>query len=275
MDRPEHDDGPAASSTAHPAVPPRPQGGPRLTADSRRRLAEAFRTSGQRYDAIRPSYPAAVVLFLCPDGARTAVDVGAGTGLFTRMLVDHGLQVTAVDPSVSMLEVLARALPAVRVVEGTGESTGLPEGCADLVTVAQAWHWIDPMAGTAEARRLLRRDGGVLGIVANQLDTSVPWVHRLTRIMHAGDVHPPQRPPLLGDGFGDAEGQWRQWTQPMTPSGMHELMASRSYHLRASAAVRERMRANLDWYLHEHLGHAQDAVIELPYITSAWRMERC
>lgn len=268
------DDGPSASSAAHLPVPPRPQDGPRLSETSRRRLAEAFQTSGQRYDAIRPSYPAVVVPFLVPTGARTAVDVGAGTGLFTRLLVDHGLDVTAVDPSASMLQVLAEALPQVRPVEGTGEQTGLPSGCADVVTVAQAWHWIDPEAGTAEAARLLGRAGGVLGIVANQLDTGVPWVHRLTRIMHAGDVHPPQRPPRLGVGFGAPEGQWWTWTQPITPAGLHELMASRSYHLRASDAVRERMRANLDWYLHEHLGHPQDAVIDLPYVTSAWRAER-
>ena len=268
------DDAPSASSTSYPAVPARPQAAPRLSTATRRRLAEAFQASGQRYDAIRPSYPAGVVPFLVPTGARTAVDVGAGTGLFTRLLVDHGLEVTAVDPSASMLQVLAQSLPQVHLVEGTGERTGLPDGCAEVVTVAQAWHWIDPQAGAAEAARLLRPDGGVLGIVANQLDTGIPWVHRLTRIMHAGDVHPPQRPPRLGDGFGAPEGHWWSWTQPITPAGLHELMASRSYHLRASDAVRERMRANLDWYLHEHLGHAPEAVIDLPYITSAWRSER-
>lgn len=274
MGGPRPDDGPAAPSEASPPVPARPRQGPRFSADSRRRLGQAFQAAGERYDAIRPAYPAAVVPFLAPEGARTAVDVGAGTGLFTRLLVDHGLEVTAVDPSESMLPVLAAALPQVRTVRGTGEDTGLPSGRADLVTAAQAWHWIDPQAGTAEALRLLRPDGGVLGIVGNQLDTSVPWVHRLSRIMHAGDVHPPQRAPELGPGLGPAQGHWWTWTQPITPAGLHELMASRSYHLRASEAVRERMRTNLDWYLHGHLGHPVDAILELPYVTSAWRAER-
>jgi SAM-dependent methyltransferase len=253
------------------SVPQRPTAAPRLTDAARLHLGEAFEASGERYDAVRPSYPAGVVDFLVPAGARTAVDLGAGTGLFTALLVAHGLEVTAVEPSAAMLDVLRAALPQVRAVQAGGEQTGLPDGCADVVTAAQAWHWIAPGAGAAEAARLL--GAGVLGIVSNQLDTSVPWVHRLSRIMHAGDVHPPRQPPAVGERFTAPEGRWWHWTQPITPEGLHELMATRSYHLRATDAVRERMRANLDWYLLEHLGHAPGALLDLPYVTSAWRCE--
>jgi SAM-dependent methyltransferase len=251
------------------SVPTRPTAAPRLTDVARLRLGKAFHASGERYDAIRPSYPADVVDFLVPAGARTAVDLGAGTGLFTALLDAHGLEVTAVDPSAAMLEVLRTALPGVRTVQAGGERTGLPEGCADVVTAAQAWHWIDPEDGAAEAARLL--GAGVLGIVSNQLDTSVAWVHRLSRIMHAGDVHPPRQPPAVGERFAAPEGRWWHWAQQITPEGLHELMATRSYHLRATEAVRERMRANLDWYLLEHLGHAPGELLDLPYVTSAWR----
>lgn len=256
-------------------VPPRPTAAPRLTAAARLHLGEAFHSSGERYDAVRPSYPAGVVDFLVPAGARTAVDLGAGTGLFTALLDAHGLEVTAVDPSAAMLEVLHTALPRVRTVRAGGERTGLPDGCADVVTAAQAWHWIDPEAGAGEAARLLGAGPvrGVLGIVSNQLDTAVPWVHRLSRIMHAGDVHPPRQPPVVGDRFTAPEGRWWHWSQPITPEGLHDLMATRSYHLRATDAVRERMRANLDWYLHEHLGHAPGELLDLPYVTTAWRCE--
>ena len=78
-------------------VPPRPTSAPRLTEAARLHLGEAFQASGRRYDAIRPSYPAGVVDFLVPAGARTAVDLGAGTGLFTALLDAHGLEVTAVE----------------------------------------------------------------------------------------------------------------------------------------------------------------------------------
>lgn len=223
---------------------------------------------------MRPSYPEQIVDFMVPAGARTAVDLGAGTGIFTALMVARGLEVTAVDPSASMLGPLRRAAPAAAVVQATAEQTGLPGGGFDVAVSAQAWHWIDPGAGSAEAGRLLR-PGGTLALVWNQLDTTVPWVHRLTRIMHAGDVH------ASGPGredrrrtrapFGAEEHCQVHWTETTTPAGLHALMASRSYWLRSEAAIRMRMTGNLDWYLFEHLGFAVEERIELPYLTFAVR----
>ena len=87
----------------------------------------------------------------------------------------------------------------------------------------------------------------------------------------AGDVHaarPEQR--RFAAPFGAEEHARWAWTQPMTAAGLHGLMASRSYWLRADERIRSRMTANLDWYLHEHLGHAADAVLQVPYVTVAW-----
>jgi SAM-dependent methyltransferase len=260
------------------SVPNRPAGDPRLDATSRRALGAAFEAGGEHYHAVRPSYPAETVDFMVPAGARTAVDLGAGTGLFTRLLAERGLVVTAVDPSASMLDALRRGAgqaPAPpTVVQARAEETGLPGGAFDLATCAQAWHWIDPDAGSAEAARLLR-PGGTLALVWNQLDTTVPWVHRLTRIMHAGDVHAahPERrrtcPP-----FGPEEHHLVHWTDHTTPAGLHALMASRSYWLRSDERIRARMTANLEWYLHEHLGHGAGEGIDLPYVTFALRTRR-
>ncbi|WP_256836241.1 class I SAM-dependent methyltransferase [Micrococcus sp. Mcc89] len=262
---------------ASPAVPNLP-GRP---ARARRAGPNPFETGGEHYDAVRPSYPAAVVdrvLAGIADGA-DVVELGAGTGLFTRLLAarpaDRVRTVTALEPSASMRAVLEREVAAgtggrVRAVPGTGEATGLPAASADAVVAAQAWHWMDPAAASAEAARVLR-PGGRLAAVWNQLDTAVPWVHRLTRIMHAGDVHaarPEQR--RFGAPFGAEEHARWAWTQPMTAAGLHGLMASRSYWLRADERIRSRMTANLDWYLHEHLGHAADAVLQVPYVTVAW-----
>ncbi|XNS28145.1 class I SAM-dependent methyltransferase [Citricoccus nitrophenolicus] len=241
---------------------------------SRRTLGGAFQDGGEHYDSVRPSYPEAIVDFMVPADARTAVDLGAGTGLFTRLLAARGVEVAAVDPSASMLGPLRRAVPSATVVQATAEATGLPTGRADLVTCAQAWHWIDPEAGSAEAARLLR-PGGALALVWNQLDTTVPWVHRLTRIMHAGDVHAadPDRRRTRAP-FGAEEHLQVRWTDRTTPAGLHALMASRSYWLRSGDAIRTRMTTNLDWYLTEHLGFTAQEEIELPYLTFAVRT-RC
>lgn len=265
-----------------PGVPRLPGRPARARREAGNPFAEA---GGEHYDAVRPSYPAEAVAWVLEglgqglDLGLDVVEVGAGTGLFTRSLtalpVERVRSVTAVEPAASMREVLKREVAApsdgrVRAVPGTAEATGLPEASADVVVAAQAWHWVEPAAGSAEAARVLR-PGGRLVAVWNQLDTSVPWVHRLTRIMHAGDVHaarPEQR--RFAAPFGAEEHERWAWTQPMTAAGLHGLMASRSYWLRADERIRSRMTANLDWYLHEHLGHAADAVLRVPYVTVAW-----
>lgn len=238
--------------------------------------------AGEHYDAVRPSYPEAAVDWVLEGLPSVAevVDLGAGTGLFTRLLAAREpgevAAVVAVEPAEAMRAVLEREVAApsggrVRAVPGTAEATGLASASADAVVAAQAWHWVDVAAGSAEAARVLR-PGGRLAAVWNQLDTRVPWVHRLTRIMHAGDVHaaaPEQR--RFATPFGPEERARWAWSLPMTPSGLHGLMASRSYWLRSDERIRARMTANLDWYLGEHLGHGPDDVLELPYVTVAWR----
>lgn len=259
-----------------PRLPGRP-------ARARREAGNPFdAAAGEHYDAVRPSYPADSVAWVL-EGLSDGLDVvepGAGTGLFTRSLAALSAgrvrSVAAVEPAASMRAVLERDVAAgsdgrVRAVPGTAEATGLPEASADVVVAAQAWHWVDPAAGSAEAARVLR-PGGRLAAVWNQLDTAVPWVHRLTRIMHAGDVHA-ARPELrrFAAPFGAEEHARWPWTLEQTPGDLHGLMASRAYWLRASETTRAKMTANLDWYLHEHLGHGPGEAILVPYLSVAWR----
>ncbi|GAA1127306.1 class I SAM-dependent methyltransferase [Arthrobacter flavus] len=250
-----------------------PRGGPRLHNTRRIHLAGGYLDGGAQYDRVRPGYPPDIVHWLIPASASAAADVGAGTGIFTAELLKCGLQVTAVDPSADMLGVLAAKLPAVDVVVGTAEATGLPPSTVNLVTIAQAWHWVDPVAATTEAARILT-PGGRLGLIWNQLDVSLPWVHRLSRIMHAGDVYKPDYRPAIGPEFGALEQRTIQWAQPLTTAEIVDLAKSRSYYRRAGPEIRARVEANLDWYLHEHLGFTHDARVELPYFTHSWRADR-
>lgn len=261
---------PASAGAA--AVPSLPSGPVKLDDAARTAFASAFRRTGADYDAVRPGYPQWVVDFLIPEGARDAVDVGAGTGLLTRMLVERGLRVSAVEPADSMRSVLERALPDVEASGGTAEATGLASASADVVTVAQAWHWVEPSAASAEAARVLRA-GGVLGLVWNQLDVEVPWVHRLARIMHSGDVQRDERAVAGVDRalFEAPALRTGRWEDAATPEELVRLCHSRSYWLRASAGVRERVDANLAWYLYEHLGLTAGERVGLPYVSLAAR----
>ena len=246
------------------------RGGPRLDHGRRQELGSSFRSGGSHYQRVRPGYPRDSAEWLVPAGASAALDVGAGTGKFTALLLEWGLKVTAIDPSEDMLAQLELHCPAATTVAGTAEATGLPDNAFDVVSVAQAWHWCDPLAASTELARVLR-PGGTLGLVWNQLDTSVPWVHRLSRIMHAGDVYKPDVRPVVGPEFTRLEGHVTHWQDTVTTEDLMELAKSRSYYLRAGEATRAKVLANLDWYLHDHLGHAAGLDLKLPYLTLSWR----
>jgi SAM-dependent methyltransferase len=120
------------------------------------------------------------VLDLLPS-AGVVVDVAAGTGKLTRLL--RGDVVVAVEPVSAMRAVAATFAPTVA---GVAERLPLRSGCADAVTVAQAFHWFDAPVALAEVRRVLR-PGGTLLLVWNERDNTVPWVAEMTAVIHAHD----------------------------------------------------------------------------------------
>lgn len=274
------------------------------SAERKEALAASFQGQGEDYDRLRPGYPpaaldailaemngdhltAAGACAVDTDGtarpaastAPRAVDLGAGTGKLSWALAERGLAVTAVDTSRAMLETALRggpsadpgsavpsAVTSLTTQVAPAEATGLPDSSAELVTVAQAWHWFDAEAASAEVTRLLA-PRGVLALVWNMLDVTVPWVHRLSRIMHAGDVHREDFDPTVGAGLRLVSRSVHQWEDPMPTQDVIDLARTRSYVITASDERRAEVLANLDWYLHDHLGHAPGSTIGLPYRT--------
>ena len=153
--------------------------------------------------------------------------------------------------------------------DGVAEETGLPNDVYDIVVFAQSWHWMDSDRAGLEAARILA-PGGALAIVWNQMAVSIPWVHRLTRIMRSGDVHRPDRPPTLGGGFAPMTLTQVAWEDHMTPEEILTLGTTRSSYIRSSEAGRARMQENLRWYLYEHLGYAPGELVTIPYATLVW-----
>lgn len=141
-----------------------------MPADARRQLDQSgYATPGfaERYDRFRPRPPRALLELLPPlagvERPRLAVDLGSGTGLSTRFWAGTADEVVGVEPQEAMRRYAEEATEArnVRYVEGFGDATGLPDGCADLVTAAQSFHWMEPEPTLAEVARILR-SGGVL-----------------------------------------------------------------------------------------------------------------
>ena len=117
------------------------------------------------YDRYRPQPPPALLdilqLVAQVERPRLVVDLGAGTGLSTRVWAERADEVVGVEANASMLAQAraATAAPNVRYVEAFAAETGLGGGGADVVTCSQAFHWMEPVPVLAEAARLLRRGG--------------------------------------------------------------------------------------------------------------------
>lgn len=129
-----------------------------------------FSGKSNYYAVSRPSYPAKALEWLfqhCP-GAENVVDIGAGTGIFTSLLQKIFPHVCAVEPNCDMQKEFIRAFPDIELLSGTGENTTLPEQSVDLITVAQAFHWLDENRFKAEAMRILKPAGKVAIIWNNR-----------------------------------------------------------------------------------------------------------
>lgn len=240
---------------------------------------------GGAYDSVRPAYPHEAVAALV-DAARCArgtdpsgrggplraADIGAGTGKMSELLARGGLLVDAVEPSEAM-RAQASVIEGVTWHDGVAEETGLPNDVYDIVVFAQSWHWMDSDRAGLEAARILA-PGGALAIVWNQMAVSIPWVHRLTRIMRSGDVHRPDRPPTPGGGFAPMTLTQVAWEDHMTPEEILTLGTTRSSYIRSSEAGRARMQENLRWYLYDHLGYAPGEQVTIPYATLVWLTHR-
>jgi SAM-dependent methyltransferase len=182
--------------------------------------AQGFARDANTYVRGRPEYPDAVddwlrdALGLGP--GTEALDVGAGTGKFTRRLQGVGAKVEAVEPVEAMRAAFVQAVPGVPVHPGSAEALPFDTGRFDAVVCAQAFHWFPTRAAVAEFRRVLK-PGGILGLIWNVRDESVDWVAHLTKILR----------PFEGDTPRYASGAWRK---AFPASGFGPLTESRIPH---------------------------------------------
>ncbi|WP_100486239.1 class I SAM-dependent methyltransferase [Sporolactobacillus pectinivorans] len=130
---------------------------------------EKFSGKAAIYAQFRPNYPEALIRDLINehnlDKSSVIADIGSGTGILTRQLVEHDLRVKAVEPNTDMRHVAESSLgtnPLFTSVAGMAEHTTLQDGSVDLITVAQAFHWFDPETFKEECRRILKKEGQVV-----------------------------------------------------------------------------------------------------------------
>lgn len=138
-----------------------------------------FDSVAAQYAAARPDYPAelfdAIGAALPRPWPRAAVlDVAAGTGISTRQLAERAGRTVAVELSAAMLGQLVASSPGIPAVQGSGNALPVRDGSMDLITYAQAFHWVTPERAVPEVLRVLRPDG-VLAMWWNRTDRSSKW----------------------------------------------------------------------------------------------------
>jgi SAM-dependent methyltransferase len=235
-------------------------------------LARHGFTDGQRYAGSRPDYPADAVAHLSEalglPNRDLVVDVGAGTGIFTRQIAPSCRRVVAVEPSAGMRESF-RSASDLEVVDGRDTELPFPDGSVGAITVAQAFHWFDPVASLAEFARVLEPDGA-LGLIWNERDESVPWVAALSRAIGWGDRQPYPvgrdfTDVLERGGFAGVERRTFTHVQHLDRAGLDRRVLSTSY-----VAVMDEpgQRAILD-AVAEVLDDLGDR-FDLPYVTTTY-----
>jgi SAM-dependent methyltransferase len=145
-----------------------------------RRLS--FGSVAADYDRYRPAPPPQALDWLIPPDATAVLDLAAGTGAVTRLLIGRAARVVAVEPDERMRAVLAARCPEAEVLEGRGEDIPLTDASVDAVVIASAWHWLDPERAVPEIVRVLR-PGGSLGVIWVSRDSRVPWVAEFNALM--------------------------------------------------------------------------------------------
>jgi SAM-dependent methyltransferase len=253
--------------------------------------ATSFGSVADSYDRVRPEPQAEALDWLVPAGCEVAVDLAAGTGLFTRALFGRVARVIAVEPDERMRSVLARRSPRLRVVEGWGEAMPLPDASADAVFVSTAWHWLDAARAVPEIARVLR-PGGRLGVIWTSRDRTADWVAELDLLRvpctdgKDADTSEPDTVEEVraeldrqhtvtmprGAPFTNAEAASFSFTRTVAVDEAVDWASTSSQFITASAARRV---AALELYRAALLDRADgDQVIHMPMRSWCWRADR-
>jgi len=141
---------------------------------------ERFSNRVEDYVKYRPHYPAAIVTYLQEQFgflSGAIADVGAGTGILTKLFLDAGYTVYAVEPNEPMLTkaiTLLNDYSGFTPVTGTAENTTLADGSVDAVVAGQAYHWFDPEKSRIEFARILKPHG-LVALVWNERKINTPF----------------------------------------------------------------------------------------------------
>jgi SAM-dependent methyltransferase len=242
-------------------------------AESLSSLAAKGFAKGDLYNTARPNYPQpaldhfAATFALAP--SMHVLDLGAGTGIFTRQIRPLVGRVTAVEPSASMRASLEASGVDAVVLDGSDVAIPLADGSVHVAFVAQAFHWFDPPRALRELHRVLVPGGG-LGLIWNERDESVEWVAALSHAM-MWDIKAPYQ---VGTDFSRqiADGPFRDiarttfhHSQTLSRDGVYQRVLTTSYISAMDETAREGLMAKV-----AEVVEPLSEPIVLPYVTEVY-----
>ncbi len=226
----------------------------------------AFGRVAEQYEQARPSYPTAAIdeaLAYAPlhPGERV-VEVGAGTGKATRLLVERGLSVLALEPDPAMAAICRRSCaPELVEVRETSFEDFAPEAPTGLVLCAQAWHWLDRGLRWRRAAETLREGGGVAALWTFPVWDRIPFRAELDRVYELTvpemaaffPLHPGSRAERVagdwrgsvGAGFSDVRIGAHDWARSYTSREYVEMISTHQDHINLAPDRRKALLAGV------------------------------
>ncbi|HEY5197507.1 MAG TPA: methyltransferase domain-containing protein [Solirubrobacteraceae bacterium] len=242
--------------------------------------ATSFGEVSEHYDEFRPGPSDAAVDWLLRPGLRDVLDLGAGTGALTRLLVARDLTVTAVEPDPRMRRTLIDRVPRASVLAGVAERLPVDDASQDAVLAHSAWHWADPARAVPEVARVLR-PGGRFGVAWTRLDRDVDWVAELhdrlrLGLSGSGSHRRSHAFDLPGDApLGAAEGPHEvRFVRRFTRAQLVGLAGTYSAVIVLPQDARTALLARLRDDLDADPRLRGDTGIDVPLVSRCWRTER-
>ncbi|CAF1321777.1 unnamed protein product, partial [Didymodactylos carnosus] len=260
------------------------------------------------YEDVRPSYPRVAVEFLANElgfndksKRKVVVELGSGTGKFTRLLIPYMQEqksdgggaiekLIAVEPSLQMrqklLEVIKSENTLIQVLDGNGENIPAESHSVDTVVAAQAFHWFATMKTLEEIHRVLK-PGGKFLCIWNLLDDRVEWVRQFRDLFERYESGSPQYRLMKWRTVFDDEDHGRRFTYPLkekhfhwtwqnrTPDQIWNELLSKSYVSAMNKTEQDSLKMEVDNLLDKNLkiygNNPNDKRVEVPYNTDlAW-----
>ncbi len=264
-----------------------------LTPEQKAARAASFGGAASHYQRYRPGPPVEAVDWILPAHVRTVVDLGAGTGALTRLLIGRADEVVAVEPDDRMRAVLAEAVPDARAAAGRGESIPLPDASADAVLASSAWHWMDTVPTLLEVGRVLV-PGGALAAIWSGPDPDSGLIAQ-ARALLSGEgpssiddqsqaelsaalndrsalVQALEIPP--GVPFDQPEQTVITWDVALDAEDLIGLLGTFSWVILMEDEARERLFETARVTLRDMLGVSGDVTVDIGYRAEVWKARR-